>query len=170
MYLVLLTRSYRTSGMAEDTLALLEHFGWSELRQLHAVGISMRGMITQGELLYQVTCSLTEWSWFGHRISYPHTRAYSKTPACLLLWMYVGSPDQIDSPMAHVYGRFGLPVGSVSVGIVRTFTSSSSKVSGYPNLTGHAFVHYYLEHPSKVHCMMHTWAYHITQILYRSSI
>jgi hypothetical protein len=50
--------------------------------------------------------------------------------------MSVGSPAQIDSPMAHVCVQFGLPVGSVSVGIVWKSSSSPSKVSGYLNFMG----------------------------------
>lgn len=40
----------RTSGMAEDVLALLEFVGWTEERSLHLVGISLGGMIAQGML------------------------------------------------------------------------------------------------------------------------
>ncbi|KAJ7689471.1 alpha beta-hydrolase [Mycena rosella] len=38
---------YTTSGMAEDITVLLEHIGWTSLRQLHIVGTSLGGMIAQ---------------------------------------------------------------------------------------------------------------------------
>ncbi|KAF9468764.1 alpha/beta-hydrolase [Collybia nuda] len=38
---------YTTSGMAEDAIALLDHIGWTEKRELHIVGISLGGMIAQ---------------------------------------------------------------------------------------------------------------------------
>lgn len=40
--------AYRTSGMAEDIVVLLDFIGWTDPRQLHVVGISMGGMISQG--------------------------------------------------------------------------------------------------------------------------
>jgi len=44
---------YSTSGMAEDVIALLDFVGWTERRSLHAVGISLGGMIAQ-ELAYRI--------------------------------------------------------------------------------------------------------------------
>ncbi|KAK5131966.1 hypothetical protein LTR16_000242 [Cryomyces antarcticus] len=41
---------YSTSEMAKDTVELLDHLGWTCSRQLHVIGISMGGMISQ-ELL-----------------------------------------------------------------------------------------------------------------------
>ncbi|KAK7961714.1 alpha/beta-hydrolase [Apiospora aurea] len=38
---------YSTSEMARDVLEVIGHLGWTEERQLHAVGISMGGMIAQ---------------------------------------------------------------------------------------------------------------------------
>ena len=38
----------RTSGMAKDTLCLLNYLQWTEDRSLHVVGISLGGMIAQG--------------------------------------------------------------------------------------------------------------------------
>lgn len=38
---------YSTSEMARDVLEVLDHIGWTEKRQLHVVGISMGGMISQ---------------------------------------------------------------------------------------------------------------------------
>lgn len=40
--------SNRTSGMADDVIVLLNFIGWTDARQLHVVGISMGGMISQG--------------------------------------------------------------------------------------------------------------------------
>ena len=33
--------------MAKDTLDLIDHIGWTALRQLHIIGVSMGGMIAQ---------------------------------------------------------------------------------------------------------------------------
>jgi len=38
---------YSTSEMAKDIIDVLEHLGWTKERQLHVVGISMGGMISQ---------------------------------------------------------------------------------------------------------------------------
>ncbi|KAK5002205.1 hypothetical protein LTR60_007172 [Cryomyces antarcticus] len=38
---------YSTSEMAKDTVELLDHLGWTCSRQLHVIGISMGGMISQ---------------------------------------------------------------------------------------------------------------------------
>ncbi|KAG6375904.1 alpha beta-hydrolase [Boletus reticuloceps] len=38
---------YSTSGMAEDTLCLLDYLQWTEDRSLHVVGVSLGGMIAQ---------------------------------------------------------------------------------------------------------------------------
>lgn len=43
--------SLRTSSMAEDVLVLLDYVGWTQPRDLHVVGISMGGMIAQGDSL-----------------------------------------------------------------------------------------------------------------------
>lgn len=43
-----LTRAYRTSGMAEDAIVLLDYLGWTEKHGVHIVGISLGGMIAQG--------------------------------------------------------------------------------------------------------------------------
>ncbi|KAH7889936.1 Alpha/Beta hydrolase protein [Phlebopus sp. FC_14] len=40
---------YTTSGMAEDVIALLDYIGWMADRDLHVVGISLGGMIAQGQ-------------------------------------------------------------------------------------------------------------------------
>lgn len=39
---------YRTSGMAEDAICLLDYLGWTGERELNVVGISLGGMIAQG--------------------------------------------------------------------------------------------------------------------------
>jgi len=44
---------YSTRGMAEDILVLLDLVGWTEMRQLHIVGISLGGMIAL-ELVDQI--------------------------------------------------------------------------------------------------------------------
>ncbi|KAJ7074320.1 alpha/beta-hydrolase [Mycena amicta] len=38
---------YTTTGMAEDTMVLLDYVGWKADRELHIVGISLGGMIAQ---------------------------------------------------------------------------------------------------------------------------
>ena len=38
---------YSTLEMARDTLELVDYLGWTSLRQLHVVGVSMGGMIAQ---------------------------------------------------------------------------------------------------------------------------
>ncbi|CAO1599782.1 hypothetical protein XANCAGTX0491_003496 [Xanthoria calcicola] len=38
---------YSTTEMAKDTLELIDFIGWTSLRQLHIVGVSMGGMIAQ---------------------------------------------------------------------------------------------------------------------------
>lgn len=34
--------------MAEDAVTLVDYLGWKDARQLHVVGISLGGMISQG--------------------------------------------------------------------------------------------------------------------------
>lgn len=38
---------YSTSEMAKDTLELIDHVGWISQRQLHVIGSSLGGMISQ---------------------------------------------------------------------------------------------------------------------------
>ena len=38
---------YTTSEMAKDLLELIDHIGWISKRELHVVGCSMGGMISQ---------------------------------------------------------------------------------------------------------------------------
>ena len=42
---------YRTSAMAEDVVCLLDFLGWTADRELNIVGISLGGMIAQGQLI-----------------------------------------------------------------------------------------------------------------------
>jgi len=48
---------YTTSGMAEDIITLLDYVGWTGEREVHVVGISLGGMIAQGESFQNITCS-----------------------------------------------------------------------------------------------------------------
>ena len=52
----------RTSGMAEDVIALLDYIGWTEKRDIHVVGISLGGMIAQGRAFFFI--------FFFHHSSY----------------------------------------------------------------------------------------------------
>jgi pimeloyl-ACP methyl ester carboxylesterase len=38
---------YSTSEMAKDAVELFDHLGWTRERELHVIGISMGGMISQ---------------------------------------------------------------------------------------------------------------------------
>ena len=38
---------YSTSEMAQDTIELLDHIGWTAKRSVHIIGVSMGGMISQ---------------------------------------------------------------------------------------------------------------------------
>jgi hypothetical protein len=49
---------FRTSGMSEDVLVLLDHVGWTAPREIHIVGISMGGMIAQGRRITYITFNL----------------------------------------------------------------------------------------------------------------
>jgi hypothetical protein len=40
---------YSTSAMADDAITLLNYVGWTSDRDLHVVGVSLGGMIAQGE-------------------------------------------------------------------------------------------------------------------------
>lgn len=44
---------YSTTEMAKDTLELIDFIGWTSLRQLHIVGVSMGGMIAQELVCYE---------------------------------------------------------------------------------------------------------------------
>jgi hypothetical protein len=41
--------------MADDTIAVIDYVGWNNGRELHIVGVSLGGMISQGELLLRCT-------------------------------------------------------------------------------------------------------------------
>jgi pimeloyl-ACP methyl ester carboxylesterase len=45
---------FSTSGLADDVIALLDYVGWNNGRELHIVGVSMGGMITQGMFPYRL--------------------------------------------------------------------------------------------------------------------
>lgn len=51
---------YTTSEMAKDVIELVDHLGWTGERELHIVGVSMGGMISQelGYLIPKRICSL----------------------------------------------------------------------------------------------------------------
>lgn len=38
---------YSTSEMAKDVIELVDHLGWTAERELHIMGVSMGGMISQ---------------------------------------------------------------------------------------------------------------------------
>lgn len=40
-------RRFKTSDMAQDVVALLDHVGWTQDRTVHIVGISLGGMVAQ---------------------------------------------------------------------------------------------------------------------------
>jgi pimeloyl-ACP methyl ester carboxylesterase len=40
---------YRTEAMAEDVICLLDYLGWTADRELNIVGMSLGGMIAQGQ-------------------------------------------------------------------------------------------------------------------------
>jgi pimeloyl-ACP methyl ester carboxylesterase len=40
-----------TSQMADDAIAVIDYIGWNNGRELHIVGVSLGGMISQGDLL-----------------------------------------------------------------------------------------------------------------------
>ena len=44
-----------TSGMARDVVVLLDYIGWTGHRELHIIGVSMGGMISQGEYVCEGT-------------------------------------------------------------------------------------------------------------------
>jgi hypothetical protein len=39
----------RTTAMAEDVIVLLDFIGWKDARSINVIGISLGGMIAQGE-------------------------------------------------------------------------------------------------------------------------
>jgi hypothetical protein len=46
--------------MADDAIAVIDYVGWNNGRELHIVGVSLGGMISQGDfLLYFVPTSLS---------------------------------------------------------------------------------------------------------------
>ena len=48
---------YSTSEMAKDAVELFDHLGWTRERELHIIGISMGGMISQ-ELVISLPSSV----------------------------------------------------------------------------------------------------------------
>ena len=51
LYLSITFYLYRTSAMAEDIICLLDYLGWTADRELNIVGLSLGGMIAQGQLI-----------------------------------------------------------------------------------------------------------------------
>ena len=51
---------YSTSEMAKDTLEVLDHVAWTSKRELHIVGISMGGMISQELVSASLQCMSSE--------------------------------------------------------------------------------------------------------------
>lgn len=75
-----------TSGMAEDVICLLDYIGWTDARSIHVVGISLGGMIAQGEIrrMDHSSIILTK---IDHRTCLSYTRAYHLfVPRCDHAW------------------------------------------------------------------------------------
>ncbi|KFY33305.1 hypothetical protein V494_07718 [Pseudogymnoascus sp. VKM F-4513 (FW-928)] len=55
---------YSTSEMAKDVVELVDHLNWTQERELHVIGVSMGGMISQelGQLIPERICSLSLFS------------------------------------------------------------------------------------------------------------
>ncbi|KAH9854067.1 alpha/beta-hydrolase [Lenzites betulinus] len=68
---------YSTSGMAEDTITLLDFVGWNEPHQLHVVGISLGGMIAQ-ELAFRIPERITSLTLV---VTKPGGRRYIELPS-----------------------------------------------------------------------------------------
>jgi len=69
--------SFRTSGMAEDAIVLLDYISWTEPKSVHVVGISLGGMIAQGVFYHVVHDKI-----FGDRPSqnWPHVSLTASGP------------------------------------------------------------------------------------------
>lgn len=48
---------YSTSEMAKDVVELADHLGWTQERELHVIGVSMGGMISQELVSGRYSCS-----------------------------------------------------------------------------------------------------------------
>jgi hypothetical protein len=57
--------------MASDAIAVIDYVGWNNGRELHVVGVSLGGMISQGDFLLYFCANFTE----------PMQNSHSKSPS-----------------------------------------------------------------------------------------
>jgi len=83
----LMLPGYSTQGMAKDILAVADHLGWMEPRQLHVGSSSMGGMISQqvGRLAPERIASLGLWSTAARVESTGNFTEYFTKAVCLLM-------------------------------------------------------------------------------------
>ncbi|KAJ7591631.1 alpha/beta-hydrolase [Mycena floridula] len=107
---------YTTSGMAEDAIALVDFLGWTEKRQLHIVGVSLGGMISQEvasripERIVSLTLTVTTPGGFPWNNLPP----WAGTAALLRLLMTLDPSRKIPIAMTMLYPPSWLPQKSDS--------------------------------------------------------
>ncbi|EKG17344.1 Alpha/beta hydrolase fold-1 [Macrophomina phaseolina MS6] len=89
---------YSTSEMARDVLEVLDHIGWTERRQLHVVGISMGGMISQ-ELAFLIPDRIATLSLVSTASGLFNTTGFIEN---LRNRINLFIPRSIDNQLAHV--------------------------------------------------------------------
>lgn len=77
---------YTTSGMAGDVIEVLDHVGWTAMREVHLVGISLGGMIAQ-EVAYYIPGRLRSLNLISTTAQFESGPAKSWTDA---IWQRVG--------------------------------------------------------------------------------